>query len=129
MTTSDAKFESRKPFYKFDSLRVLRNCVVPKTYTYPSTVGTFVLDSGGPPPPPPPRGGLFFFYPPPPPPHPRPGISVIFQLGWVPPGRYITIKMPSHNSFMRKVIVSAIKREKNLFIYVDTVSNNLNFAL
>ena len=109
MTTSDAKFESRKPFYKFDSLRVLRNCVVPKKYTYPSTVGTFVLD--------------------PPPPNPRPGISVIFQLGWVPPGRYITVKMPLHNSFMRKVIVSAIKREKNLFIYVDTVSNNLNFAL
>lgn len=34
-TTSDAKFELRKPFYKFHSLRVLRNCVVPKNTPTP----------------------------------------------------------------------------------------------
>ena len=30
---------------------------------------------------------------------------------------------------MQKLIVSAIKREKNPFIHVNTVSNCLNFAL
>ena len=37
--------------------------------------------------------------------------------------------MPLHYNFMQNIIVSAINREKNLFIYVDTESNNLNFAL
>ena len=36
--------------------------------------------------------------------------------------------MPLHHTFMQKMIVSAIKREK-YFIYVNTVSNNLNFLL
>ena len=38
--------------------------------------------------------------------------------------------MPLHYNFMQNIIVSAINREKKIFfIYVDTESNNLNFAL
>ena len=55
-----------------------------------------------------------------------PGISVIFQLCWVPPGRIFPSKMPLHYTLMRKpVIVSTIKREKNLYMYLNAVSNNL----
>ena len=36
--------------------------------------------------------------------------------------------MPLHHTFMQMIIVSAIKEEK-YFIYVNTLSNNLNFAL
>ena len=32
-------------------------------------------------------------------------------------------------TIMRKLIVSAIKREKNPFVHVNTVSYNLNFAM
>ena len=54
------------------------------------------------------------------------GISVIFQLGWVPSGKSIFgSKMLLHYIIKRKIIFSAIKWEKNLFIRVSTVSNNL----
>ena len=42
--------------------------------------------------------------------------------------RIFPSKMSLHHTFMQKIIVSAIKRGK-YFIYVNTVSNNLNFAL
>lgn len=64
---------------------------------------------------------------------PPPGISVIFQLCWVPPGRIFPSKMPLHYTFMRKpVIVSTLKREKiSIFILMQCqiISNNNFFAL
>ena len=70
------------------------------TYDLP-TEGTFALD-----PPPPwnfhPRG--YVLDPPAP-----PGISVIFELGWVPSGKNICVKILLHYIIMRKVIFSAIK--------------------
>ena len=68
----------------------------------PPTEGTFVLD-------PQPPGfsiqGDARHIPPP------PGISVIFQPGWVPPGKNTFVKMPLHYTFMRKIICDK-EREK-----------------
>ena len=50
------------------------------------------------------------------------------NLVWYLLERMFPSKMPLHNTFMQKIIVSAIKRGI-YFIYVNTVSNNLNFAL
>ena len=64
---------------------------------------------------------------------PPPGISVIFQLCWVPPGRIFPSKMPLHYTLMRKpVIVSTLKREKiSIFMLMQcqVISNNIFFAL
>ena len=64
---------------------------------------------------------------------PPPGISVIFQLCWVPPGRIFPSKMPLHYTLMRKpVIVSTLKREKiSIFMLMQcqVISNNNFFAL
>ena len=41
-----------------------------------------------------------------------PGISVIFHLGWGPPGKNISAKKLLHHTTMRNVIVAEIKGEK-----------------
>ena len=56
---------------------------------------------------------------------PPAGISVIFQLCWVPPGKNISIK----NAFAQYFYAKAChcfhnKERKNLSIYVNAVSNN-----
>ena len=56
-----------------------------------------------------------------------PGIFLIFQLGWIPPGMNILVKMPLHYTFMRYCFWDT--ERKNLCVYVNSVSNNLNIAL
>ena len=82
------------------------------------------------------HGGHFRFRSPPPwnfhfrgachtPPPPAPGISVIFQVGY-PLKRIFPSKMPLRYTFMRKIIVFAIKREKDLFILKNQYSVTAN---
>lgn len=66
-----------------------------------------------------PTGGTFVLDP-----HP-PGISVIFQVGY-PLKRIFPSKMPLRYTFMRKIIVIAIKREKDLFILKNQYSVTAN---
>ena len=88
---------------------------------------------------PPPHGGHFSFRPRPPwnfhfrgclsdPPASENLRTIPTWLG-TPLERIVTSKMLLRYTIMRKLIVSAIKREKNPFIHVSTVSYNLNFAL
>ena len=87
-------------------------------FSPPPTQGTFVLD---PPPPSPPRprisipGGACHIPPPPPLEFPEYSNLVGYPLERIFPSKML--------------IIPGIKREKNLFIYVNTVSNNLNFVL
>ena len=57
-----------------------------------------------------------------------PGISVIFQFVWVPPGKNISVKNAVAQYFYAKDILGIKRERKNIFIYVNTVSNNLSFA-
>ena len=58
----------------------------------------------------------------------NPGFSVISLLGWVPPGKNVSLKNAVALYFYAKDNCFYEKR-KHLLIYVNTVSNNLNFAL
>ena len=96
------------------------------------TTCEIVLENIDTPPPPPPSSheGHFCFVGPPllliipfPPP---PGISLIFRLGWVPSGKHICVKDVVALYYYAKDNFFCDKMRKNLFIYVDTVSNNLN---
>ena len=88
---------------------------------------------------PPPHGGHFSFRPPTPLEFPFQGVLIRPPApenlrafpAWLgtPLERIVTSKMLLRYTIMRKLIVSAIKREKNPFIRVSTVSYNLNFAL
>ena len=91
-------------------------CSSKKTIT--PTGGTFVLD---PHPPGISISGVLVIPPPP----PAPGISVIFQVGY-PLKRIFPSKMPLRYTFMRKIIVIAIKREKDLFILKNQYSVTAN---
>ena len=54
------------------------------------------------------------------------GISVIFQLGWVPSRRtYLCQNVVALYYDTKDIFFPAIKCEKNLFIYVGRVSNKL----
>ena len=53
---------------------------------------------------------------------PPPGISVTFQLGWVPTGMNICVKNVVALYYV-KAIFFYDKMRKNLFIHVNTLSN------
>ena len=68
---------------------------------------------------PPPNGGHFCHTP------PTPGISIIFQLGWVPPGKTICVKNAVAQYFYVKDNCFCDKERKKCFY----LCYNLNFAL
>ena len=68
------------------------------------------------------------YHTPPPPPQP-PGISVIFQLDWVPFENNICLKNVVALYHYAKDIFFCDKMRTNLFIHVNTVSNNLKDVL
>ena len=102
-----------------------------KSSTSVTTCVYVVLENIDTPPPPPlSHGGHFCFVDPPllliipfPPP---PGISLIFQLGWVPSGKNICVKDVVALYYYAKDNFFCDKMRKNLFIHFSTVSNNLN---
>ena len=57
------------------------------------------------------------------------GISVIFQLGWVTPGENICVKNVLALYYYAEDNFFYDKMRKNVFIHVNTVSNNLKDAL
>ena len=64
--------------------------------------------------------GIFVFDP-----HP-PGISLIFQLGWIPPGMNILVKNAFALYFYAIDNCFWDTKRKNLYVYVNSMSNNLN---
>ena len=69
------------------------------------------------------HGGLSYPQPPP------PGISVIFQLGWVPSGKNICAKKVVALYVYAKDNFFCDEMRKNVFIYVNRVSNELKDVL
>ena len=59
---------------------------------------------------------------------PTTGFSAISLLGWVPRGKNVSLKKAVALYFYAKDNCFREKR-KHLFIYVNTVSNNLSFRL